>query len=179
MAPYLCFGKLLRSRLDFGLGFCLLCEKGVELASIECRSFLSPFCFERLQYFEIKNFESRIGIENIVLSRSDNSRHIKHFLILLVGCRHPPLCQLNRLAQHADITDMVGQDQHQRRIEIGTLRLAQAAMGLDDRAKRVIRLGEIRFRRQCPARDFQMWPVARASAASSAARVGCRKRAAT
>jgi hypothetical protein len=64
-------------------------------------------------------------------------------LLLLIGCHHAPFRQRDRLAQHADITDVVGEDLNQRRIEIGALRVAQAAMRLDDGAKRIVRFGEI------------------------------------
>ena len=64
-------------------------------------------------------------------------------LLLLAGIHHSPLRKRNRLAQHVDIADMVGENQNQRRIEIGALRVTQSAMRLDDGAKCIIRLGEI------------------------------------
>jgi hypothetical protein len=56
-------------------------------------------------------------------------------LLLLAGIEHAPLGQRDRLAQHVEIADVIGEDQHQRRIEIGALLVAQAAMRLDDGAK--------------------------------------------
>jgi hypothetical protein len=65
-------------------------------------------------------------------------------LLLLLTCfNHPPFCQLDRLAQYIEIADMIGQDQNQRGVEIGALRIAQSAMRLDHGAKRIIRLGKI------------------------------------
>ena len=64
-------------------------------------------------------------------------------LLLLTGVDHASLRKYDRFAQHVEIADMIGQDQHQRRIEISTLLIAQSAMRLDNRAKGVIRLGEI------------------------------------
>ena len=65
-------------------------------------------------------------------------------LLLLARIEHPPLGQRDRLAQHVEIADMIGENQNQRRIEIGALLVAQAAMRLDDGAKRVVGLGKIR-----------------------------------
>jgi hypothetical protein len=49
-------------------------------------------------------------------------------LLLLIAGQHPPLRQCDCLAQHLEIADMVGQDQDQRSIEIGALRVADAAI---------------------------------------------------
>jgi len=70
-------------------------------------------------------------------------------LLLLAGIDHPPSRQGDRFAKHIEIADMIGKDQNQRRIEIGALLIAQSAMGLDDRAKRVVRPCEIRTGGQC------------------------------
>jgi hypothetical protein len=65
-------------------------------------------------------------------------------LLLLLTCiDHPPLRQFDCLAQHIEIADMIGKDKNERGVEIGALRVAQSAMRLDDRAKRIIRLGKI------------------------------------
>jgi hypothetical protein len=64
-------------------------------------------------------------------------------LLLLTGVDHASLRKYDRLAQHVEIANMIGQDKHQRRIEIGALLIAQSAMRLDNGAKGVIRLGEI------------------------------------
>jgi hypothetical protein len=64
-------------------------------------------------------------------------------LLLLIGIDHAPLGERNRLAQHIDVTDVVGQDQHQRGVEFRALLVTQSAMRLDNSAKGVIRLGEI------------------------------------
>src|SRR5277367_996447 len=59
-------------------------------------------------------------------------------LLLLAGVDHAPLGEFNRLAQHVEIADMIGEDQNQRGIEIGALFVAQAAMRLDDGAERIV-----------------------------------------
>ena len=59
-------------------------------------------------------------------------------LLLLTRVQHPPFCQSDRLAQHLEITDVVGENEHQRSIKIGALGLVQAAMRLDDGTERVI-----------------------------------------
>ena len=64
-------------------------------------------------------------------------------LLLLTGVGHAPLGKHDRLAQDVEVADMIGEDQHQRRVEIGALLVAQSAMRLDDGAKGVIRLGKI------------------------------------
>ncbi len=64
-------------------------------------------------------------------------------LLLLAGVDHSPLGKGNRVAQHVEIADMVSQDQDQRGIEIGALFVIQSAMGLDNSAKCVVRLGKI------------------------------------
>ena len=71
-------------------------------------------------------------------------------LLLLARIEHPPLGERDGLVQHVDIADMIGEHENQRRIEIGALRVAQAAMRLDDGAKRVVGLGEIRSRSIAP-----------------------------
>src|SRR6202795_2070389 len=56
-------------------------------------------------------------------------------LLLLPACvQHPPFRQRDRLIQHVDVADVIGKDQHQRRIPIGARFVAQAAMRLDTRA---------------------------------------------
>ena len=55
-------------------------------------------------------------------------------LLLLAGIDHPPLRKPDRFAQHGEIADMVGQNEHQRGIEIGALRVAQSTMRFDDGA---------------------------------------------
>jgi hypothetical protein len=100
-------------------------------------------------------------------------------LRLLTGIHHAPLGQRNRLAQHIKLADVIGQYQNQHGIEICALLVAQPAMRLDNRAKRVVGLWEIRAGGQRHDRKPQLMPVARANAASSAVRVGFRKRAAT
>src|SRR6476620_3812968 len=47
-------------------------------------------------------------------------------LRLLAGIDHPPFGERNGFMEHRDVTDMVGEHQHQRRIEVGALRPAQA-----------------------------------------------------
>jgi len=65
-------------------------------------------------------------------------------LLLLLACvHHSPLGERNRLAQHVEIADMVGENQNQGRIEIGALLITQSAMRFDDGAKCIIRLDEI------------------------------------
>jgi hypothetical protein len=44
----------------------------------------------------------------------------------------------------AMIADVIGEHENQRRVEIGALLVAQAAMRLDDGAERVVGLGKIR-----------------------------------
>ena len=65
-------------------------------------------------------------------------------LLLLRAVDHAALGERDRLAQHVDIADVVGEDQDQRRVEIGALRVGEAAMGLDDRAEGVVGPREIR-----------------------------------
>jgi len=65
-------------------------------------------------------------------------------LLLLARFEHPPLCEPNRFIEHVKIADMIGENENQRRIEIGALLIAQAAMGLDDGAKCIVGFGEIR-----------------------------------
>ena len=67
-------------------------------------------------------------------------------LLLLTGVQHPPLRQHDRFAQHAEIADVIGEYQNQRRIEIRTLRVAQAAMGLDDQPIGRVGICKIRLR---------------------------------
>src|SRR5437588_5730700 len=69
-------------------------------------------------------------------------------LLLLGGIEHPPLGECDRFVQHRDIADVIGKDEHQRRIEIRALLVAQAAMRLDDGAKRIVGLCKIRTGRQ-------------------------------
>src|SRR6266568_1531827 len=64
-------------------------------------------------------------------------------LLLLARIRHSPPRKSDRLAQHVEIANMIGQNQNQRRVEIGALLVTQSAMRFDDGAKRIIRLGEI------------------------------------
>ena len=64
-------------------------------------------------------------------------------LLLLTGIGHSPLRQCNGVTEDVDVADMIGEDQHQCRVEIGALLIAQSAMRLDDGAKGVIRLGKI------------------------------------
>ena len=41
-------------------------------------------------------------------------------LLLLLACvQHSPFRQCDRLIQYVEIADMIGQDQHQRGVEIG------------------------------------------------------------
>jgi hypothetical protein len=70
--------------------------------------------------------------------------HLLLLLLLLAGFQHPSFRQRNRFMQRVYIADMIGKNEDQRRVEIGALRLAQSAMGFDDGAIRIIRLGEIR-----------------------------------
>ena len=65
-------------------------------------------------------------------------------LLLLARIEHPPLGERDGLVQHGDIADVVGEYQNQRRVEIGALLVVQAAMRLDDGAKRVIGFGKVR-----------------------------------
>ena len=65
-------------------------------------------------------------------------------LLLLARFEHPPLGERDRLAQHVDVADVIGENENQRGVEIGALFVAQAAMRLDDGAKRVVGLGKIR-----------------------------------
>ena len=65
-------------------------------------------------------------------------------LLLLAGIEHPPLGERDRLVQHVDIADVIGEHQNQRGVEIGALLVAQAAMRLDDGAECVVGFGEIR-----------------------------------
>ncbi len=99
-------------------------------------------------------------------------------LLLLARVEHPPLGERDGLVKHGDIADVVGEHENQRRVEIGALFVAQAAMRLDDGAKRVVRFRKIRTVDSAITKP-QLMPAARASAASSAGRVGCRNRAAT
>jgi len=65
---------------------------------------------------------------------------------LLAGRPHPPLGQRNRLAQHVEIANMIGQNENQRRVEIGALRVAEAAMRFDDQPIGGVGIPEIRPR---------------------------------
>jgi hypothetical protein len=71
-------------------------------------------------------------------------RSLLLLLLLLAGIGDPALGERQRLAKHIEIADVVGKNQHQRRIQIGALLVAQSTMRLDDGAKRIIRLGEVR-----------------------------------
>src|SRR3954471_1518624 len=64
-------------------------------------------------------------------------------LLLLASIQHAPLGERDGFLEHVDVADMVGEHQHQRRIEIGALRLAQAAMRLDDGTESIIGLCEV------------------------------------
>src|SRR5579863_1329810 len=65
-------------------------------------------------------------------------------LLLLVSLQHPPFCQFDRLAQDFEIADVIGEDENQCGVEIGARLIAQSAMGLDDRAKSVVRFFKVR-----------------------------------
>ena len=65
-------------------------------------------------------------------------------LLLLARIEHPPLGERDGLVEHGDIADVIGEHDNQRRVEIGAPLVAQAAMRLDDGAKRVVGLGKIR-----------------------------------
>ena len=65
-------------------------------------------------------------------------------LRLLAGIDHAPPSQRDRLAQHIEIADVIGEYQNQRRIEICALLVAEPAMCLDDRAERIVGPCEIR-----------------------------------
>ncbi|MEY9477272.1 hypothetical protein ABH981_001485 [Bradyrhizobium ottawaense] len=57
-------------------------------------------------------------------------------LLLLLTVDHAALGKLDRLTQHIDLADMVGEDQHQRRIEIGALLLGEPAMRASTMARK-------------------------------------------
>jgi len=65
-------------------------------------------------------------------------------LLLLVRLEQAPFGKRDRLAQNVDVADVIGQDQNQRRIKIGTLFVVEATMRFDDGAKRIIGFYEIR-----------------------------------
>ena len=65
-------------------------------------------------------------------------------LLLLAGIEHPPLGKRDGLIKHGDVADVIGENQNERGIEIGALFVAQAAMRLDDGAKRIVGFGKIR-----------------------------------
>ena len=65
-------------------------------------------------------------------------------LRLLAGIHHAPLRQRDRLPQHIEIADVIGEDQNQRGIEICALLVAEPAMRLDHRAKGVVGFWKIR-----------------------------------
>src|ERR1019366_732187 len=92
-------------------------------------------------------------------------------LLLLSGRHHPPLRERNRLAQPVAIAAMIGENQNQRRIETGALRIADAAMRLDDQPIGGVGVGEIRFGRK--RRHISPPPLARAIAWPIAAAAGC------
>src|ERR1700743_3814886 len=92
-------------------------------------------------------------------------------LLLLLLIEYAAFRQRNRLAQNVDVADVVGENENQRGIEIGALRVAEAAMRFHDGAERVVGPGKVRSGRQRND-DPQFKPEARASAASSAGRVG-------
>src|SRR5437763_13696333 len=58
-------------------------------------------------------------------------------LWLLARFQHASSSQCDRFLEHLDVADVIGQHQHQRRIEIGALGVATASMRLDDCAARV------------------------------------------
>ena len=93
-------------------------------------------------------------------------------LLLLARIQRPTLGERNRLTQHLDVADMIGEDQDQRGVEIGALFLGEAAMRFDDGAERIVRLCEVGAGGERHDRPLQFKAQARATAASSAGRVG-------
>src|SRR5258708_39274152 len=67
-------------------------------------------------------------------------------LLLLAHFDNSTMRKGNRLAQHVEIADVVRQDQDQRGIEIGALRIADAAMCFDDQPIGGVWIGEVRLR---------------------------------
>jgi hypothetical protein len=65
-------------------------------------------------------------------------------LSLLALVHHLALRERNGLVQDADIADVIGENQNQRRVEIGALLVAQSAMRFDHSPKRIIGFRKIR-----------------------------------
>jgi hypothetical protein len=109
-------------------------------------------------------------------------------LLLLVRLEQAPFGKRDRLAQNVDVADVIGQDQNQRRIKIGTLFVVEATMR--STMARNASSGFTKFElaesgmtkpsvQPGEANVKSTIPEARANAASSKPRVGWRKRAAT
>jgi hypothetical protein len=65
---------------------------------------------------------------------------------LLTCFEYPPLCQRDSFTQNIYIADVIGENEHQRGIEIGALPIAETAVGFDDQPIGGISIGEIRRR---------------------------------
>src|SRR3954468_11010070 len=77
------------------------------------------------------------------LVRSFGGSLLLLLLLLLLAVDHAPLGEENRLPQHDDIADMVGEDQHQRRVEVRALLVGEATMRLHNGAKGVVGSREV------------------------------------
>src|SRR5438105_4690580 len=69
-------------------------------------------------------------------------------LLLLARVQHASSSQCDRFLEHLDVTDVIGQHQYQRRIEIGALGIAKASMRLDDGAEGVVGFCKVRAGRE-------------------------------
>ena len=87
--------------------------------------------------------------------------------------------QRHGLAQHRAVAHVVGQDQHQLGGQHLGLRVAQAALAVDQLAVEVVGIGDVRLAVQRHGGVLQGWAVARRSAARTLAASKRRQRAAT
>src|SRR5438105_10193316 len=65
-------------------------------------------------------------------------------LLLLARVQHAPFSQCDRLLEHLDVADVIGEHQHQRGVEIGALGIAKASVRLDDGAEGVVGFCKVR-----------------------------------
>ncbi|ANW04929.1 hypothetical protein LMTR13_37185 [Bradyrhizobium icense] len=65
-------------------------------------------------------------------------------LLLLARIEHSPGGERDGLLQHTEVTDVIGENENQRRVQIGALFVVQPTMRLNDGTERVVRLGKVR-----------------------------------